>query len=52
MPEAVPRTPRRDTTAADMASLVQLGREDPPPIPEPSISPFLEPELPPVNPGE
>lgn len=48
MPEAVPRSPRRDDTAADLGSLVALGREEPPPIPAPSISPFLEPELPPA----
>ena len=35
MPEAVERPPRRDDTAADMGSLVTLGREDPPPIPAP-----------------
>ena len=40
-------TPRRDDTAADAASLVALGRIDPQPIPAPSISPFLEPDLPP-----
>jgi hypothetical protein len=30
-----------------MGSLVRLGREDPPPIPAPSIQPFLEPDWPP-----
>ena len=47
MPEAVPRQPRRDDTAADAGSLERLGRIDPQPIPAPSISPFLEPDLPP-----
>ena len=48
MPEAVPRTPRRDDTAADAGSLERMGRIDEQPIPAPSISPFLEPDLPPV----
>jgi hypothetical protein len=43
--EAIPTTPRRDDSAADMRSLVQLGRADVQPVPEPSISPFLEPDL-------
>jgi hypothetical protein len=43
MPEAVERPPRRDTAAADMGSLVRLGREDPPPIPAPV---FQEPAYP------
>jgi hypothetical protein len=46
-PAAV-RIPRRDDTAADAGSLERMGRIDPQPIPEPSISPFLEPDLPPV----
>jgi len=46
MPEPIPRVPRRDVTAADVRSLVQLGRTDP--LPRPSIRPFLEPDLPPV----
>jgi len=41
------RIPRRDDTAADAGSLERMGRIDPQPIPEPSISPFLEPDLPP-----
>ncbi len=49
MPEAVERPPRRDDTAADVASLVQLGRADQQPVPAPSISPFLEPDLPPTD---
>jgi len=50
MPEPpVARTPRRDTTAADAGSLERLGRIDEQPIPAPSISPFLEPDLPPVD---
>lgn len=47
MPEARERPPRRDDSAADMGSLVALGREEPPPVPAPSIQPFLEPDLPP-----
>ncbi|WP_167459220.1 MULTISPECIES: hypothetical protein [Streptomyces] len=47
MPEPIPRARRRDDTAADMTSLVQLGRADPQSVPAPSISPFLEPDLPP-----
>ena len=39
-------TPRRDDTAADVGSLVGMGRIEPQPIPAPSISPFLEPDLP------
>jgi len=45
--EPIPRQPRRDDSAADVRSLVQLGRADPPPVP--SIRPFLEPDLPPVE---
>jgi hypothetical protein len=52
MPEAVERTPRRDDTAADIGSLVRMGEAEPPPVPAPSISPFLEPDLPPAEPGE
>lgn len=50
MPEARERPPRRDDSAADMGSLVALGREEPPPVPAPSISPFLEP--PPMPPDD
>lgn len=46
MPEPVERPPRRDATAADMGSLVRLGREEPPPIPAPATNPFLEPVYP------
>jgi hypothetical protein len=46
MPDPRPVRPRRDDTAADVKSLVQLGREDPPPVPAPSIQPFLEPDYP------
>jgi len=50
MPEPpVARTPRRDNTAADAGSLERMGRLDEQPIPAPSISPFLEPDLPPVD---
>jgi hypothetical protein len=44
----VERPQRRDTTAADAGSLERLGRIDPQPVPAPSISPFLEPDLPPA----
>jgi len=47
MPEPIPRTPRRDTAAADAGSLQRLGRLDQQPVPRPSIRPFLEPDLPP-----
>lgn len=43
MPEAIPVAPRRDDTAADVKSLVQLGRVDPPPVPAPT------PGLPPTG---
>lgn len=49
MPEPIPRTPRRDDTATDARTLEQLGRIDPQPVPAPSISPFLEPDLPPAD---
>ena len=50
MPEPpAAREPRRDDTAADVGSLVTLGRIDPQPIPAPSIQPFLEPDLPPAE---
>ncbi|WP_406122880.1 hypothetical protein OHQ89_12200 [Streptomyces canus] len=49
MPEAVPRQPRRDDTAADAGSLERMGRIEEQPIPAPSISPFLEPDLPPME---
>jgi len=49
VPEPIPRSPRRDDTAADTRSLEQLGRIDPQPVPAPSISPFLEPDLPPAD---
>lgn len=51
MPEAVPVAPRPKGAAADMRSLVQLGLADEQPIPAPSISPFLEPDLPPEGPA-
>src|SRR5690606_20099346 len=47
MSEPIPREPRRDDTAADVGTLVRLGREDPQPVPAPSIQPFLEPDWPP-----
>ncbi|MFM9703576.1 hypothetical protein [Streptomyces galilaeus] len=39
MPDPRPMEPRRQEGAADVASLVALGYEDPPPIPEPSPPP-------------
>lgn len=42
MPEAVPRPPRRDDTAADAASLERMGRLDEQPVPQWSGL-FLEP---------
>jgi hypothetical protein len=48
MPEAVPRSPRRDDTAADAGSLERMGRIEEQPIPAPSIQPLLEPDLPPA----
>ncbi|MGW2721462.1 hypothetical protein [Streptomyces sp. NPDC001492] len=50
MPEPpAAREPRRDTTAADAASLERMGRIDEQPVPAPSINPFLEPDLPPFE---
>jgi hypothetical protein len=46
MPDPIPLRPRRDDSAADMGSLVRLGREEPQPIPEPATNPFLEPDYP------
>ncbi|MFI8191330.1 hypothetical protein ACIF8T_21345 [Streptomyces sp. NPDC085946] len=46
MPDAPERPPRRDDTAADVGTLVRLGREEPQPIPAPSIQPFQEPVYP------
>ncbi|MEG8275791.1 hypothetical protein [Streptomyces sp. AHA2] len=46
MPEPIPLRPRRDDTAADVGSLVRLGREEPPPVPAPATNPFLEPVYP------
>ena len=46
MPEPIPRSPRRDDTAADARSLEQLGRIEPQPIP---AAVFLEPDWPPED---
>lgn len=51
MPDAVPRLPRRDDTAADAGSLEQMGRLDEQPVPQWSGL-FLEPQLPPEPPAE
>ena len=45
MQDPIPVQPRPQPGAADIKSLVALGREDPPPVP--SIDPFLEPDWPP-----
>jgi hypothetical protein len=49
MTEARERPPRRDDSAADLKSLVALGREEPPPVPAPSVQPFQEPDWPPED---
>ena len=49
MPDPIPLRPRLDDTAADLRSLVQLGREEPPPVPAPAINPFQEPDWPPPD---
>ncbi|MEU1010032.1 hypothetical protein [Streptomyces sp. NPDC005890] len=46
MPDPIPVQPRQDPGAADMRVLVQLGREEPPPVPAPATDPFLEPAYP------
>jgi hypothetical protein len=51
MPEAVPRAPRRDTTAADAGSLERMGRIDEQPVPTQWNGLFLEPQLPPEEPA-
>lgn len=48
MPDAVERPPRYDDTAADIASLVKLGREEPQPVPQ--APPELPPPTPPADP--
>ncbi|MGV9888404.1 hypothetical protein [Streptomyces sp. NPDC003395] len=51
MPDPIPLRPRRDPAAADTGSLVALGREEPPPVPEPATNPFQEPVYdPPLEP--
>lgn len=51
MPEPRERQPRHDDTAADIGTLVRLGREEPPPIPRPATQPFQEPVYdPPLEP--
>ena len=37
MPDPIPLRPRLDDTAADVRSLVQLGRETPPPVPASTV---------------
>lgn len=43
MPDPIPVQPRPQPGAADLRSLVALGREEPPPIPQPV---FVEPAYP------
>ncbi|WP_409469047.1 hypothetical protein [Streptomyces sp. HC307] len=51
MPDPIPLQPRRDDTAADMRSLVQLGEAPPQPVPAPATNPFQEPVYdPPLEP--
>jgi hypothetical protein len=51
MPDPIPLQPRRDDTAADMRSLVQLGEAESQPVPAPATNPFLEPVYdPPLEP--
>lgn len=42
-----PHVPRVDEAAADLGTMVELGMADEPPVPSPSITPFLEPQWPP-----
>lgn len=42
-----PHVPRPDEAAADLGTMVELGLADEPPVPSPSIAPFLEPQWPP-----
>ena len=51
MPEAAPRAPRRDTTAADAGSLERMGRLDEQSTPAQWSGLFLEPDLPPEEPA-
>jgi hypothetical protein len=44
MPDPIPLRPRRDDTAADMRSLVQLGEAEPQPIPAPATAPAPAPD--------
>ncbi|WP_330172933.1 hypothetical protein OG875_04640 [Streptomyces sp. NBC_01498] len=40
--------PRVDEAAADLGTMVELGLAEEPPVPSPSIAPFLESAWPPV----
>ncbi|MFG3046210.1 hypothetical protein ACGFZR_14940 [Streptomyces sp. NPDC048241] len=46
MEDPIPVLPRTQDAPADIATLVRLGEEEPPPIPEPATDPFLEPDYP------
>ncbi|MEV0779163.1 hypothetical protein [Streptomyces sp. NPDC050428] len=46
-PDQCPVTPRVDEAAADLGTMVELGLAAEPPVPSPSIAPFLEPQWPP-----
>jgi hypothetical protein len=43
MPDPIPLRPRRDDTAADMRSLVQLGEVEPEPVPATAPEPVPDP---------
>ncbi|WP_159106687.1 hypothetical protein [Streptomyces rishiriensis] len=44
-----PLEPRARDGAADLATLVAMGVEEPPPIPAPATNPFLAPDWPPAE---
>jgi hypothetical protein len=52
MPEAVPRQPRRDDTAADAGSLARMGRIEEQPIPAPTPSEAPPPPDPAPDPAD
>ncbi|MFF9309875.1 hypothetical protein ACF1BS_03100 [Streptomyces sp. NPDC014748] len=50
-PEPVPLPPRRDDSAADIGSLVDMGQAEPQPEPAPADPPAPEPEPTPEEPA-
>jgi hypothetical protein len=48
-PTQRPATRRVDEAAADTGTLADMGVVEEPPIPTPSITPFLEPSFPPPD---